>query len=342
MSATPGARTPPRCRDRVETEGRAIASLRARMIRTALLGAVTLLRRRGDGDLGPDSPADDLSAYALEAHERMERLGERFTPRSRVTWHELERMGTVGGEWVEDRSVVAGDRAVLHLHGGAYLIGSPRSHRGLASSLSRTSRSAVVLPEYRLAPEHVFPAALDDAVAAYRWLVEERGLRPERIAVSGDSAGGGLGLALLLRLRDEGHELPACYVGMSPWVDLAGSGPSMDELDELDPWLVAAMMPPIARLYAGDLPLDDPRLSPLYADLAGLPPMLVHVGTHEILLDDARRLVDRAREAGVPASVGVFDGLWHVFQAFPGLPETRRSLREIGAFVRRCTAASAR
>lgn len=307
------------------------------MMRRVLLGAVTVLRRQGDGSLGPDSPAEDLGAYALQAHERMERLGERFTPGTRVSWHEVEAMGTVGGEWVEDDNVAADDRVVLHLHGGAYVIGSPRSHRGLAASLSRTSRSAVVLPDYRLAPEHVFPAALDDAMAAYQWLVEERRFRPERIAISGDSAGGGLGLALLIRLRDEGYELPACYVGMSPWVDLASTGPSIAELDELDPWLVAEMMTPIARLYAGDTPLDDPLLSPLYADLSGLSPMLVHVGSHEILLDDARRLVERAREAGVDASVGVFEEMWHVFHAFPGLPETRRALREIGAFIRRCT-----
>ncbi len=315
-----------------------MASVRARLMRTALVGALEVLRRTNDaGAPGPDLAPEQLEAYALQAHERMEALGERLTPRTRVSWHEVPSMGTVGGEWVEDERVAADDRVVLHLHGGAFVIGSPRSHRGLASSLSRTSRSAVVLPEYRLAPANVFPAALEDAMGAYRWLVEDRGFRPGRIAVCGDSAGGGLGLSLLVRLRDEGFELPACYVGMSPWTDLAGTGPALVELDELDPWLVAEMMGPVARMYAGDTPLDDPRVSPLYADLTGLPPMLVHVGTHEILLDDARRLVARARDAGVDASLGTFEEMWHVFQAFPGLPETRRSLREIGAFIRRCT-----
>jgi epsilon-lactone hydrolase len=307
-------------------------------MRGALVGALEVLRRtNGAGAPGPDLPPEQLEQYALQAHERMEALGERLTPRTRVSWHAVPAMGTVGGEWVEDERVAADDRVVLHLHGGAYLIGSPRSHRGLASSLSRTSRSAVVLPEYRLAPGHVYPAALEDAMGAYRWLVEDRGFRPGRIAVTGDSAGGGLGLGLLLRLRDEGYELPACYVGMSPWVDLAGGSPLLAELDELDPWLTAAMMAPVARMYAGDTPLDDPLLSPVYADLTGLPPMLIHAGTHEILLDDARRLVASARQAGVDASLGEFAEMWHVFQAFPGLPETRRSLREIGAFIRRCT-----
>jgi epsilon-lactone hydrolase len=308
------------------------------MMRQALIGALAVLRRTGGAQTpGPDLPPEEIEAYFVRAHERMERLGERILPGTRVSWHEVPSMGTVGGEWVEDVNVAADDRVVLHLHGGAYLMGSPRTHRPLAASLSRTSRSTVVVPDYRLAPAHVFPAALEDAMGTYRWLVEDRGFRPSRIAITGDSAGGGLGVALLVRLRDEGFELPACYAGMSPWVDLTGTNPSLADLDELDPWLIADMMLPVARLYAGETPLEDPLLSPLYADLSGLPPMLVHAGTHEILLDDARRLVERAREAGVDASLGEFEEMWHVFQAFPGLPETRRSLREIGAFIRRCT-----
>ena len=168
-------------------------------------------------------------------------------------------------------------------------------------------------------------------------MVDERGVAPERLAVTGDSAGGGLAAALLVRLRDEGRVLPACYVGMSPWTDLAGTGASMQELDDVDPWLSAAMVVPAARAYAGTVPLDDPRVSPLYADLTGFPPTLVHVGGDEILLDDAVRFVDACRAQGVDASLGRFDGLWHVFQVFPGMPESRDALREIGAFVRRHT-----
>ena len=173
------------------------------------------------------------------------------------------------------------------------------------------------LPRYRLAPEDVFPAAVDDAVAAYRWLLEDRGVPAERIAISGDSAGGGLALATCFRARDAGLPLPACYVGMSPWTDLAATGTSLQELDGIDPWLSADLVLPAARAYAGTAALDDPLVSPLYGDLAGLPPMLVHVGTDEILLEDAVRLVAVARAAGVDASLGRFQGLWHVFQAFP-------------------------
>lgn len=324
------------------TGGRSIASLRASLMRRGLQAALWAMRARSGGVPDPAGSEEELEAYALRLREQMERMGSRLRPRRHVTWHELPAAEPVSGLWVEDEATAVDDRVVLHLHGGAYLMGSPRTHLGMAASLSRTSRSPVMLPHYRLAPEHVFPAALDDAVAAYRWLVDRRGFRPDRIAVSGDSAGGGLGLAMLVRLRDEGWPLPACYVGLSPWTDLAGTGDSMRQLDELDPWLSAAMVTPAARAYAGETPLDDPLLSPLYADLTGLPPMLVHAGGHEILLDDARRVVERARAAGVDASLGVFDGMWHVFQAFPGLPETRRALREIGAFVRRCTVPPAR
>jgi epsilon-lactone hydrolase len=233
----------------------------------------------------------------------MEQMGSRLPlPRS-ASWDACDMPGVLG-EWVVDERAEGSDRAVLHLHGGAYSMGSPRTHRGLGATLSRTARAPVLLPEYRLAPEDVFPAALDDAMAAYRWLVDDHGTDPARIAVTGDSAGGGLGLALLVRLRDEGQPLPACYVGMSPWTDLAGTGPSLTELDGVDPWLTAALIQPAARAYAGEAALDHPLVSPLYADLRGLPPMLVHVGGDEILRDDACRLVDRARDAGVDASLG--------------------------------------
>jgi epsilon-lactone hydrolase len=316
------------------------ASVRSRMVKFALVAALELLRGRGGGTPDPEGPVEELEAYALRLREQMEQLGSRLPlPRS-AAWDACEMPGVLG-EWVQDERSLGTGRAVLHLHGGGYTMGSPRTHRGLAATLSRTARAPVLLPEYRLAPEDVFPAALDDVLTAYRWLVEEHGTDPARVAVTGDSAGGGLGLALLVRLRDEGHPLPACYVGLSPWTDLAGTGSSLQELDGIDPWLSAALVGPAARAYAGEAALDDPLVSPLYADLRGLPPMLVHVGSDEILRDDACRLVERAREAGVDASVGVFEGLWHVFHAFPGFPESRNALRETGAFIRRHTAEDA-
>jgi epsilon-lactone hydrolase len=314
-----------------------VPSLRSQVVKHGLVTGLQVLRGRGGGGPDPEGPLEELEAYALRMREQMERMGSRLPLPRGASWEACEMPGVLG-EWVQDEPATA-SRAVLHLHGGAYSMGSPRTHRGLAATLSRTSGAPVLLPEYRLAPEDVFPAALDDVMTAYRWLVDEHGTDPARIAVTGDSAGGGLALALLVRLRDEGQPLPACYVGMSPWTDLAGTGASLQELDGTDPWLSAALIAPAARAYAGEAALDDPLVSPLYADLTGLPPMLVHVGSDEILRDDACRLVDRAREAGVDASLGIFEGLWHVFHAFPGFPESRDALREIGGFIRRHTAA---
>jgi epsilon-lactone hydrolase len=294
--------------------------------------------RGSGGRPDPEGPVEELEAYALRIREQMEQMGSRLPlPRS-ASWDACDMPGVLG-EWVVDERAEGSDRAVLHLHGGAYSMGSPRTHRGLGATLSRRARAPVLLPEYRLAPEDVFPAALDDVTAAYRWLVDDHGTDPARIAITGDSAGGGLGLALLVKLRDEGRPLPACYVGMSPWTDLAGTGPSLTELDGVDPWLTASLIQPAARAYAGEAALDHPLVSPLYAELRGLPPMLVHVGGDEILRDDACRLVDRARDAGVDASLGLYEGLWHVFHAFPGFPESRDALREIGGFIRRHTGA---
>lgn len=311
------------------------SSLRARVARRVLHRTVTTLRARSGGLPDPDGPAEAIDAYGLAVRDELERLGSRL-PVSRGTTIRACDVG-VPGEWVEVPDAADSLRVVLHLHGGAYVMGSPRTHRGLAAALSRACRAPVVVPDYRLAPEHPFPAAVDDAVAVWHWLTEVQGVDPARIAVTGDSAGGGLGLALMVRLRDEGHALPACYAGMSPWTDLAGTGASMVTHDGLDPWLTAALVAPAGRRYAGEAPLDHPWVSPLYADLTGLPPLLLHVGEREILLDDARRLVDRARAAGVDASVGVFPGMWHVFHVFPGLPEARRAVAEIGGFVRRHT-----
>lgn len=311
-------------------------SWQAKVVRRGLEAAVRAQRSRlaGGVQITPETPEEELERYALRLREQLERFAN-ITPLP--DWASFEEADApVPGEWVvsersEDR------RVILHLHGGAYLMGSPRTHRGLGAALARVARARVFLPDYRLAPEHLFPAALEDAVASYRWLLEEAGVDPRGIAVSGDSAGGGLGVALLLEARQEGLPLPSCYVGMSPWTDLAGTGESMRERDAMDPWLSAKLVVPAAKGYAGEASLDDPRVSPLYGDLSGLPPMLVHAGTHEILYDDGRRLVERAREAGVQADFGAWDGMWHVFHAFPGVPESRWALREIGAFIRRHT-----
>lgn len=316
-------------------------SLQARVVLRGFEVALKLMRRAGGGAPSSDAPEEELREFALGMRAQLEELAARLPVSRHLDTAEPDGLE---GLWVADRRVAApsphgAERVVLHLHGGAYLMGSPATHRGLAAALSRSAQAPVLLPRYRLAPEATHPAAVDDAIAAYRWLLDQ-GVPAERIAVSGDSAGGGLALALLLSLADQRLPRPAAYVGMSPWTDLAASGVSMHERDGRDPWLTAELVVPAARAYAGEAALTDPRVSPLYGELSVLPPTLVHVGSEEILFDDAARLVVRAREAGVEASLGRFDGMWHVFQAFP-LPEARWSLREIGAFIRRCTATRA-
>lgn len=332
------------------TVSRAGPSLRARIIRGGLVAGLELLRRRSGGLPPPDAPFEELERYALQMRTRAERLLARVPPGRDIEVARLPGSPVPGlvvttrshgtpptdpvdfGEWL-----AAAPRVLLHLHGGGYFMGSPVTHRGFGAALARGSDAVVVLPDYRLVPEHAYPAALDDAEAVARWLTETCGIDPTRLAVAGDSAGGGLAAALLLRLRDQGRALPACYVGVSPWLDLAGSGDSVTELDGVDPWIPAAMLPLPARFYAGGLPLDDPRISPLYADLSGLPPTLLYVGGDELLLDDAVRFTARARAAGVAADCGVYPGLWHVFPVFPGLPESRDVLAEVGGFLRRHT-----
>lgn len=312
-------------------------SVRARIARTtfgAVVHALRQYRERDYGPITPDSPIEVFEEGAMEVRESLELLTSSNVLPLGVD-DEVATGAPVPSWWFVPGRPTDG-RVVLYLHGGAYVAGSHGTHRGLAASFARVGHARVLLPEYRLAPEDRFPAAVDDALASYRWLLEHEDVDPARIAVAGDSAGGGLAVALTVAARDDGLPLPAGIAVMSPWVDLTASGASVVTNDHNDIWLDGTLIGPAARLYAGD-DVAHPLASPLFADLTGLPPMLVHVGTHEVLLDDARRLVHRARQHGVDASLGEFDGLWHVFQAIPGLPETRASLRELGAFVRRVT-----
>ena len=216
------------------------------------------------------------------------------------------------------------DRPVLYLHGGAYVAYSPASHRELAARIGRAAGRAVLVPDYRLAPEHPFPAALDDALAAYRWL-RERG----PVAVAGDSAGGGLSLALALRLRELGEPLPERLALLSPWTDLS----LRDITDVDDVSLDAARLRVAARSYAGERDLSESLLSPVHADLSGLPPLHVEVGTGEILLADSTRLADAARAAGVQVELVAGEGLPHVFQVFATTPEAQDSTDRVGRFL---------
>jgi phosphinothricin tripeptide acetyl hydrolase len=243
-------------------------------------------------------------------------------------------LGGRPGEWLTPEGGPT-DAVVLYLHGGGYCIGSLATHRDLAGRVASAAGCPAVTLDYRLAPEHPFPAAVDDATAAYSDLLA-RGLRPERIAVAGDSAGGGLTMAVLLALRAAGIPLPAAAVCLSPWTDLTQSSTAYLDRAAVDPMVSKAGLDLMARAYLGD---TDPRTelaSPLYAeDLSGLPPVRIEVGEHEVLIEDATRLAARLESAGVSVSLVVWPELIHVFQAFPGslLPEADRSISGVGAFL---------
>jgi len=238
----------------------------------------------------------------------------------------------VPSEWI-DLQKTQSDRAFLYLHGGGYFIGSCQSHRGFVSHIAKACRCRVLLPEYRLAPEDPFPAGLLDARAAYRFLLAQ-GYTSDRIIVGGDSSGGGLALALVQTLRDEEMPLPAGVVLLSPWTDLLGTGHSVYSLVRQDPWLRPAGIPLLANRYRGSTPTDHPLISPLYADLKGFPPLLIHAGNDEILRDDSTRLEARARSAGVDVTAKIWKGMWHAFHAFyPWVPEAKHAHREIGEWV---------
>lgn len=240
--------------------------------------------------------------------------------------------GALTGEWVTAPGS-RGDRALLYLHGGGYVGGSPASHRALTAALSRAARVRVFALDYRLAPEHPYPAALDDAVSAYHWLLGQ-GLSASSIGLGGDSAGGGLTAATLVRLRDEGAPLPAAAFMLSPWADLEVTGESARTRAARDPMLVGDLAA-FARHYIGDAGHPrHPRISPIHAELHDLPPLLIQVGTHEVLFDDAVRLADRVRQHRGRVELEVWDDMIHVFQIFPNfLPEARRAIARIAAFL---------
>jgi monoterpene epsilon-lactone hydrolase len=226
-------------------------------------------------------------------------------------------------------------RAILYLHGGGYVIGSINTHRSLAGRLSRAAKARVLLIDYRLAPEDPHPAAVEDSVAAYRWMLAQ-GLKPSRIAVAGDSAGGGLTVAALVAIRDAKLPMPAAGVPMSPWVDMEAIGESMTTKAAADPIVQKKGLLEMAKAYLGGKDPRTPLAAPLYANLSGLPPLLIQVGTAETLLDDAGRLAERARKAGVSVTYEPWENMIHVWQMFaPMLDEGKQAIERIGEFVRK-------
>ena len=245
--------------------------------------------------------------------------------------------GGVSAEW----SVADGadqDKVILYVHGGGYVMGSAGSHRDMTGRLSQAAGARVLSLNYRLAPEHPFPAPVDDSVAAYRWLLGQ-GIQASNIAIAGDSAGGGLALAALIAIRDAGEPVPAAGIGISPWVDMEGTGESMTTRAAVDPVVQKEGLLGMAKLYLGDADSKNPLAAPLHANLAGLPPLLIQVGDSETLLDDATRITERARKADVDVTLKIWDEMPHVWHLFaPILPEGRQAIEEIGAFFKERTA----
>ena len=285
--------------------------------------------------LGPDHSMEKMRAG-------LERFG-RFTRRNVADWSEIT-VGEIPAIRVTPRSEPSGLH-ILYLHGGAYNMGSPASHLGLVAQIVQRLGATATVIDYRLAPEHPYPAAIEDCTAAYRILLEE--VDPSSLVVAGDSAGGGATLATVIELRDAGDRLPVCLYLMSPWTDLTLSGETHQTKRSVDPLIPRGgieahlqLMDDMVDGYRGAEDAGHPGISPLFADLAGLPPMLVQVGSDEMLLSDSTMLAERAESAGVEVDLDMADGMWHVWQFMaPMLPESRSALDRAAAFIRRRTAA---
>ena len=231
-------------------------------------------------------------------------------------------------------SEACGKRIILYLHGGGYLVGDRHTYRRLASDLSAAAQTPVLLIDYRLAPEHPFPAALEDALASYRWLIEEGDFNPTQIALAGDSAGANLALSMMLSLKKDGQSLPACALLMSPFTDFARKGSSLQTLAAQDPFVSSELLEMVVNSYFPQGDYLNPIVSPIYADLSALPPLLIHVGSQEILLDDSLRLAGKAAADNVAVELKVWQDMIHCFQLFaPNLADGRKAISEAGAFA---------
>jgi monoterpene epsilon-lactone hydrolase len=270
-----------------------------------------------------------------ERRARMEDIGTRFPAPQSASINPV-KIAERPAEWVCDPDTDDG-RVMLYVHGGGYVQGSLASHRNLVFEIARSMKGKVLNLDYRLAPEHPFPAAVEDTVNAWAELLEI-GIDPKKASFGGDSAGGGLVIAALVSARDKGLPMPSCACCISPWTDLVGSGRTMDTKALEDPMVNRAALKFFSDFYADKEDKSHPLISPLFANLAGLPPLLIQVGTAETLLDDSRRLATRARYAGVDVSYAEWEGMPHIWHIFaPLLEKSRKAIIELGEFVERKT-----
>jgi len=279
-----------------------------------------------------NSMPDTLGLSFEERRSNFEEQASQLLIAENVSCEPLSVDG-IPAEWIVPDE--ASDQAVLlYLHGGGYCIGSINTHRGMVSHIAKTAKTRALLIDYRLAPEYPFPAAVEDSTATYKWLLSQ-GIVASDIIIAGDSAGGGLTVSTLVSLKEKGIPLPAAAVLISPWVDLAITGDSVISKAEIDPMVTKEGLIEMAEAYMDNTDPRTPLASPLYSDLVGLPPMLIHVGTSEILLDDANRLVDHARKAGIEVTLNVAEGMCHVWHFFTiMLPEALEAINEVAGFMR--------
>jgi len=294
-----------------------MTSLRARLVRRTTRAYFNTI----------DAEKADVHAMRNTWHSAAKVL---WTPRNVTV--EQTRIHGMNAEWLTPKGRPE-DKLLLYLHGGAYVMGNCATHRQMVSYLAKFSGIKALLPEYRLAPENPFPSAIDDAVGLYRSLLAD-GYAAKDIVIAGDSAGGGLTMATLLSLRDAGDPLPAAACLLSPWLDLAATGDSMTTRAKKDPWFQPEDMPIVAAYYCREDELRNPLVSPVYADLSGLPPLYIQVGEDEILLSDSTRAAEKIKVAGGDVEIEIWPGMWHVFQAFLlQVPESKRAVKKLGRYV---------
>lgn len=266
-----------------------------------------------------------------KARAETEALAANFKTKIALTCTPVD-VNKVPAEWITTPETSA-ERVILYLHGGSYNSGSIESHRSLTANIANAARARALIIDYRLAPEYPFPAAVDDAISAYRWLLENQ-FSPKHIIVAGDSCGGGLALSLLISLRDADEPLPAAVVCLSPWTDLTCTGESWATNIKNDIMLDPGALLHSAQVYLGGSDPRTPLASPLFADLKDLPPILIQVGSEELILSDATRFAEQARGAGVEVTLEVWDGMQHEWHfAANILPEGRQAIERIGQFI---------
>ncbi|MCP4762827.1 MAG: alpha/beta hydrolase [archaeon] len=278
------------------------------------------------------SSDDDISKAVKNTRKGLVFLNKLSKVPEDVKYEPIDING-VSAEWI-DGVDVSKEKIVFFIHGGAYIAGSIETSREKTGRFSKLLNVRFLAVEYRLAPENPFPAALDDSFAAYKWIISEIGIKPENLIIMGSSAGGGLALATILKIRDLGLPMPAAAILISPWTDLTGTSESIKSKAEADPFLSVKNLYHFAKLYHGDTDVKNPYVSPLYADFHGFPPLFIQVGTEEILLNDSLILAENAKKAGVEVELNVWQDLIHGFSLFlPNIPEVKQGNAQIAEFV---------